>query len=69
MLIESDDVLECISKIFKEINESDKKYSQFKEITDILFRIIDDISDIEAEQAGKNVQYKYNKALYGLKDK
>ena len=69
MLIESNDVHECISKIFKEVNKSDKLYSQFKEITDILFRITDAINDIEAEQAGKNVQYKYNQALYALKDR
>jgi len=69
MLIESDDVRECISRIFTEVHNSDKSFKVYSEINNILFRLSDDISAIEAEQAGKNAQCKYNEALDALKDR
>ena len=51
MLIESDDVRECISRIFTEVHNSDKSFKVYSEINNILFRLSDDISAIETEQA------------------
>ena len=69
MLIESSDVHECLDKIVKEINDTGRLFSQFDEVVGILCRLRDELIAIEAKYAGNNVLYKYNQALYALKDK